>query len=366
MKITFPHLGDTHIAARLLFDEMGIEIVIPEMNSKNILEKGSAISPEEMCLPFKIMAGNLADAFEKGADTVVMPATAGPCRLGEYAELLHSVLKKAGMSYRFIIIESPMQIGIKEFKNRLATIVLGRNVSARKAMFLLCKAGSIIKKMDNLKAKAFELSGRVKNPHECRMILRNCMAQLQNTNKMKEAFRIISHYSKALDQVELKPNKKPVKLLLTGEIYSLADSFANRNIEEKLMGLGVSFSKRVTISWWIRHVLLEVARSGPLKLFFRENLANYAYLPYNIGGYSRETVEEGVICKRDGYDGIVQIFPIGCMPEIVAKSILNKMSAETDIRVLNIIFDEMDGEAGYITRLEAFVDMLERRGECII
>ncbi len=49
------------------------------------------------------------------------------------------------------------------------------------------------------------------------------------------------------------------------------------------------------------------------------------------------------------------------MPEIVAQSILPKVSRHYDMPVLNFILDEHTGEAGMITRLEAFVDLLERR-----
>ena len=34
MKITFPNLGNTYIAAKVLFDGLGIEYVIPPVNNK--------------------------------------------------------------------------------------------------------------------------------------------------------------------------------------------------------------------------------------------------------------------------------------------------------------------------------------------
>ena len=49
------------------------------------------------------------------------------------------------------------------------------------------------------------------------------------------------------------------------------------------------------------------------------------------------------------------------MPEIVAKAIFSKMMKEQKISVLTVIYDEMSGEAGYITRIEAFIDMLNRK-----
>jgi predicted nucleotide-binding protein (sugar kinase/HSP70/actin superfamily) len=92
MKITFPHIGDAHLIGRIFFSEIGIDIVTPSANTVKSLERGSEISPDEICLPFKLMIANLIDAYHLGADTVVMPATMGPCRLGEYGELLKSIL----------------------------------------------------------------------------------------------------------------------------------------------------------------------------------------------------------------------------------------------------------------------------------
>jgi predicted nucleotide-binding protein (sugar kinase/HSP70/actin superfamily) len=51
------------------------------------------------------------------------------------------------------------------------------------------------------------------------------------------------------------------------------------------------------------------------------------------------------------------------MPEIVAESLLPHIERELGIPVLTLIIDEMTGEAGYMTRVEAFIDMLEKRRE---
>ena len=59
-------------------------------------------------------------------------------------------------------------------------------------------------------------------------------------------------------------------------------------------------------------------------------------------------------------DGAIQIFPMGCMPEIVSKQFFLP-SPGKKIYPLTLVVDEMTGEAGYMTRIEAFTDLLERR-----
>ena len=49
------------------------------------------------------------------------------------------------------------------------------------------------------------------------------------------------------------------------------------------------------------------------------------------------------------------------MPEIISRSILPQVSREHDMPVLSLVLDEHTGEAGIQTRLEAFVDLLERK-----
>ena len=49
------------------------------------------------------------------------------------------------------------------------------------------------------------------------------------------------------------------------------------------------------------------------------------------------------------------------MPEIVAQNILPKVSRKEDIPVMSLVLDEQTGKAGYITRIEAFVDLVKRK-----
>ena len=59
MKLTFPHFGNTHLVLDLYLADLGIQVVTPSRNSAQTLVEGSLYAPEEMCLPFKLMIGNL-------------------------------------------------------------------------------------------------------------------------------------------------------------------------------------------------------------------------------------------------------------------------------------------------------------------
>lgn len=66
---------------------------------------------------------------------------------------------------------------------------------------------------------------------------------------------------------------------------------------------------------------------------------------------------------RRGFDGMVQVAPFSCIPEIVAKGILPRVSRDFGLPLLTLFIDEQTGDAGIRTRLEAFVDMLLQRRE---
>ena len=140
MKITAPHLGNAHLAAKTLFNGLDIDYIMPPLNNNLALEIGSMNSPEEMCLPYKIMIGNYIQAIEKGANTVLLPGSCGPCRFGEYCELQMNLMKKLGHDMEFIVIDLPQDIGIKELLNRIKTITIKSTVSKRKQVSSLLDA----------------------------------------------------------------------------------------------------------------------------------------------------------------------------------------------------------------------------------
>jgi len=355
MKITFPHIGDAHTYGRLLFKELGIDNIFPPLNTLKGLEEGSTNSPDEICLPFKLMVSNLIEAHRLGADTVVMPATMGPCRLGEYGELLKSILDKRGYLFNWILLDASKAIGSKELVRRLSLLIQDSKCSKIKIMKTLKGTYQIIKRFEALEKKARINCGYEAHKGDCKKIVSQCRKELEKADNINRALQIIKTYSFCLRKVELAEDKQPLNLLLTGEIFSLIEPFSNHHMEEILMDMGVSFEKRITLGWWIDNTLL-----NPLNIRNLKKKKN-SFLPLSIGGYAKETIEEGMLCYHKNYDGVIQIFPVGCMPEIVAKAVLSKMTKDLNIKVLTVIFDEISGEAGYITRVEAFIDLLNRR-----
>jgi predicted nucleotide-binding protein (sugar kinase/HSP70/actin superfamily) len=364
MKISFPNLGNSYLAAKALFDGLGIEYVMPMPSNKTSLEIGSLHSPEEICLPFKIMIGNYIQSIENGADTIIITGSCGPCRYGEYCELQMNLIKKLGYNLDFIVIDAPKDIGTEELLNRIYKVSGESSKSKIEKIRALQNAYRVVKLIDEIEGKLRYLAGYEKNRGDCKNMLKSCREDAEKTKSPEEMLRVLKEYRKKIGTIELDKNKDPVKIAIMGEIYTILEPFSNLYIEDKLMDYGVSTKKGLNPSWWFKNMVLSSININSLDI----KRASKKYLPHYIGGHARECIGEAVLAHEEGYDGAIQIFPFGCMPEIVSKSILPAVSKDKDFPIMTLVVDEMTGEAGYVTRIEAFLDLLERRKKkrCII
>lgn len=362
MVITVPRMGNICLAAKAFFEAARIPYVMPEIINKQTLQNGVALSPDEICLPFKIFMGSYTDCIKKGADTILITGSCGPCRFGEYCELQMKLLEKLGTQAKTIVLDAPKEIGRQELLRRIGLISKASPLSAKQKLHALRQAFHILSLADSIDEKAHMLAGYEVNSGECKQLIMACHEQAENCRNPHEIQVLLEKYLQKLGNVKTDMKKKPLRVALIGEIYSMVEPFANLYIEEKLMGYGVSSSRLITPSWWLKDLIAK-----PLKLNSIDiRRAAHDYLPYNAGGHAKESIGHAVICQRKHFDGAIQIFPLGCMPEIVVKAIMPVVQQEKDFPVLTLVVDEMTGEAGYMTRIEAFLDMLEakrRKGE---
>ena len=355
MIVTFPQLGPLSIVLAQYFRYMGIPYVIPPDNCREVLEKGMAVSPEEMCMPFKYMAGNFIDAYEKGADTALMAATCGPCRLGEYGELLKQIMQKAGCAYEWVLLDPPGAVGVKEFIRRVGTLTDSRNNKKRKIIEGMRLSVELLHRIDDFRREASEAAGYLKRPYDAVRVLHEMEKQLKLASDFKECFTVIKAMKKRLEGLERNEGADPVKILVAGEIYTSIEPEANGRLEEKLMKMGCSVTRHLDLSWWVKYTFASAVYGDKMSKKTKCN----GDIPCTVGGYGRETAAR--IRGAEDVHGIIKIMPAGCMPEIVTKAYCEKLQKEEGRKILHLIYDEMSGAAGYDTRIEAFVDMLERR-----
>ncbi len=362
MKVTFPHLGNACFAIKAIFDELKIDYVIPPFSNKEALEIGSRYSPEEICLPFKIMIGNYIQSIEKGADTILTVGSCGPCRFGEYSELQMNIFKKLGYNLDFVVLDSPKSIGFKEFINRITKLSSRSHLNSKEKFYILYKAYKIINLIDSIEAQVKLTAGYELNKGDCKRILYVCKKEAFKCNTANSMIIHFKRYKKIIENIPVVKNKKPIKVAIIGEIYTIIEPFSNLYIEDKLMDYSVSSIRQLYPSWWIKNTLLGIFNLNSLAI----KKISKDYIPFPIGGYAKECIGEALLANKNGYDGAIQIMPMGCMPEIVSKSILPTVSKDKNFPIMTLIVDEMTGDIGYLTRIEAFLDLLERRRKNVL
>ncbi len=354
MKVTFPHMGNLYITCKAVFEGFGLDVVVPPPITKKTLDLGTMYSPESACLPLKINLGNFLEAVELGADTIVMGGGVGPCRFGYYAEIQKGILKDLGINCEMIVIEPP-DSNFNEVWNRITRLIKSSWAKAIKSLYLAWHKTYAV---DFVEAEIHKLRAIEKRQGKSDEVFKHYIGCIERANSRAEINKVLHQTKMELLQIPAIQNKPKIRVAVIGEIYTILEPYVNHDIEKILGRLGVEVYRPIFLSQWINDHLL----GGILPIISSKSAKRLAapYLNHFVGGHGRETVGYAIELK-DKVDGMVQIAPLTCMPEIVAQSLLIKISEDFGIPIMTIYVDEQTAEAGIKTRLEAFTDMLYRR-----
>jgi predicted nucleotide-binding protein (sugar kinase/HSP70/actin superfamily) len=355
LKITFPHMGNAHIAIKALLAGLKLEVIPPPPITKRTMELGIKHSPEFACLPLKISVGSFIEALEQGADTILMAGGWGPCRFGYYAQVERDILKDLGYSFRMVVLEAP-DFKLSELLNQIKD--LAQKVTTLKAVQATRFAWFKLNAVDRLEFCLAKMLPRVINKEEVLAIYRQALQEIDQVTTRPQVNQVTNKRTAEMEQLQ-QHDQPLLRLGLVGEIYTILEPACNYDIAEQLGRMNVEVYRSVYISDWVNDHLL----GGLVKPSSRREIltSSRPYLNYFVGGHGRETVGNAVKLARQHYDGIIQIGPLTCMPEIVAQSVLGEVGEKEGIPVMTMYFDEHAGATGIQTRLEAFVDMLQRR-----
>jgi len=355
LKITFPHMGNLHIVLKAMLEELKLDVISPPPISKKTIELGVKYSPEFACMPFKINLGNFIESLEMGADTLLMAGGWGPCRFGYYAQVEKDILQDLGYNFDMVILEAP-DSRVSELFCQLKAV--GQNVSFMEAFAAIKYAWYKLNMLEKMEREFTRILPRAVDKNRVENIYDQGLLDIENAQGKSEVNRVVYTVLDKLNKFPLN-GQEPLKIGLVGEIYTVLEPAANHNIARSLGRLGAEVDNSIYISEWLNDHLL----GGLVKKSHRKHLAKCAhpYLNHFVGGHGLETVGATVDFARKKYDGVIQVGPLTCMPEIVAHSVLNSVSRGEGIHSMTLYFDEHAGAAGILTRLEAFTDMLRRK-----
>lgn len=301
------------------FTALGIKIVLSDVTTKQTMSKGSALVVTETCLPIKVYIGHVLNLIEKGVDKIFVPSIQSIApkiyncsKIRGLPDLVRNVVKKDFTLIEATLDKSEKNQGLYEF---LAETVAPFGITDMEKIKKASKAGwrtynnfHIMTKsgMSYKKAMNYALQGKV---------------FIENENK-----------------------EFPISIALISHGYNIFDERTSMKIFDKLEAMDVKVYSELQLSD-------EQMEDGIKALGQEKYWANEHEM----------TGAAGHFMKDNKIDGIITVTAFGCGPDSLMIERITRKAKRFNKPLLNLTIDEQTGEAGFITRLEAFVDMLFRK-----
>ena len=349
--ISFPHMGNYYvpieILLKLVFSEHKI-MQAPKITKKT-LDLGSKYSPDFVCVPFKYNLGNYIEALENGANVLIQ--VCGGCRYGYYAEVQEQILHDLGYEFEFIKFSAG---NFSIFNLYKLCRRIGTTLSFEQFVYYFLLVIQMTRKIDAIEAYIRENIGFEVITDSFTNLQKEFFGELRKVKNFRTLQQKYKEYDKKLQELPVNKRADCLKVGLVGELYTLMEPFSNYFMEKELAKNKIAVSRYITVTY----LLLEKAKKQKKTL-----KAAGQYLKYTIGADGTDSVARSKQLAEKGYDGIIHIKPFGCTPEVNAMPMLQRISQNYKIPILYFSFDSQTSEAGVVTRLEAFYDMLLMRKE---
>lgn len=301
------------------FTSLGFKIVLSDPTTKQTMSEGSALVVTETCLPIKIYLGHIINLLKKGVSNIFVPS------LQSIAPKIYNCSKIRGLP--------DLVRNVVKGDFRLIEATLDKSAKNQGLYTFLEEAVRPfgITNMDEIK-KASKQGWKVYN---------NFMVMARAGMSYKKAL----HYAlsgKVL--IEENTDSAPINVALVSHGYNIYDERACMKIFEKLEKMDV----KVFTSLQLTDEQME------------EGIATLGQHRYWANEYEM-TGTAGHYLKDNKIDGIITLNAFGCGPDSLMIERITRKAKEFNKPILSLTIDEHTGEAGFITRLEAFIDMLFRK-----
>jgi len=292
-----PRLGIYSPIFKKFFESLGCQVVQPSKVSSDIIRLGVMDSADMICFPFKVTLGQEIWALDHGATDLIMFTTHGRCRFKHYHQLQEQTLRNLGYQFRM------------------------HTFSAK-----------------NFIPKLIRITGA------------------SPPNLIKAMLRALSQVGEVERRVYHTNNNNSLRIGIVGEVYTCWETDINFDIVRKLQKMGVDVNVAVTLSHFIKKTL-------KLDCFEKRSEKKEAkqLLREELGGHGFDSIYNTAWYGKNGFDGIIHLLPLSCMPESTVEILLDQVAQKYNIALYRFPIDENNFEAGFNTRLETFVSMLNRK-----
>ena len=348
MRYAFYQIGTSAIATNAFARRVGIDAVALPSPNMDTIARGVSLSPEFSCFPFKVLLGLLMQGIDRGANVFVVPVSRSisSCQLADFGMAQKYILARTGHEVDIVLLDTvrPDRV-LESFRKYNKDVTLmhvseGLVVAAQKLLLLEGVEDGY---------RDIYLAARKQKAEAYRS---RWMREIDGTDSILDLHALGRRMGEDRGRYAKADVGSLLKIAVIGDIYSINEKIINNNIFERLCDLNV-FSEngiklRMLFGTGIHSAPEDPALSGKAR----------EYLRHNIGGFALDTVKSAIRFAERGYDGLLHIYPFSCMPEVVVRTILPGIGADYDVPVLNLPIDEQTGDAGFTTRVEAFVDLI--------
>ena len=302
------------------FKSLGFEVVISDKTTNKIINDGSAVLVSDSCFPLKVYVGHLLNLLEKGVSTIFVPSLqsvsfkVNNCsKIRGLPEIIRNVV-----DIPFNMIEPTLdkteEIGFYDFWEETLKPF---GITDKEVVKQATKAGWEM--YDNFLAmthSGIDYKLALSTALEGRKI---------NNTSQKDGYwlsvAIMAHgYNLFDERISLKLIDKLDKMKV--KVYTSLQVSADE-AKSAIEGLG-------EIQYWAN----EFELTGTAAHFMK---------------------------RENRVDGIIALSAFGCGPDSLMVDEIAYHAKRVQMPLLHLTIDEHTGEAGFMTRLDAFVDMLWRK-----
>ena len=301
------------------FNDLGIEVVISDTTTKQLVSNGSALVVSETCLPVKVYIGHVLNLLDKGVDVIYSPSIQSIApkiyncsKLRGLPDLVRNVVRK-----NFLLVEP----------------TLDKSVSKQGLYEFLYESVAPLGITDKKLIKRASKAGWECHNNYCLMLKSGMNVKTAMNNAIKGQVKLLN------DNQEFSINAGVI-----AHGYNLHDDHISMRVLHKLEKFGV---KAYTSDNLSSEQMAEGLKTLNTKLYWANE--------------NEMTGAAGYYLKDDKIDGLVTITAFGCGPDSLMIERITRYAKRLKKPLLNLTIDEHTGEAGFITRLEAFTDMLFRK-----
>lgn len=350
-KISFPHLGDYYVPISYLLEHLTtLEISPAPQITKKTLELGLKYAPDTICLPFKYNLGNFIESLEDGIDTLI--TAGGGCRYGYYAELHEKILKDLGYQFNFIKLIKNDHLSIKYAYDTIKK--LNPKLNFFKFIHYAKNTIFMMRQMDKIDNFIRMNKGFAIDRNAFDNLKKEYLFSLKKKKTSIGIYLCYKKYLKKFKKIEIHKPKDRLRIGIIGELFTSMETSSSMHLEEILMNMNIEVKRYTNLSYLLyekflkkRHIFRKVKK----------------YCKYSLGADGMDNVYRCLDLKKKKYDGIIHIKPFGCTPEVFAYSIIDKVCSDLDMPIIYFSFDGVMQNEAFMTRIEAFVDMLRDRKE---